>query len=45
MFGIINKVNDEVEELAKEFLKDEKDKLKIIEIISGIEGLLLDRGL
>jgi uncharacterized protein YaaR (DUF327 family) len=45
MFGIINKVNEEVEELAKEFLKDEKDKLKIIERISGIEGLLLDIGL
>lgn len=45
MFGIINKVNDEIEELAKEFLRDEKDKLKIIEKISGIEGLLLDIGL
>lgn len=45
MFGIINKVNDQIEELAKEFLKDEKDKLKIIEKISGIEGLLLDIGL
>lgn len=45
MFGVITKINDEVEELAKEFLKGEKDKLKIIERISGIEGLLLDIGL
>ena len=45
IFGVISKVNEEVEELAKEFLKDEKDKLKIIERISGIEGLLLDIGL
>ena len=45
MFGVINKVNAEIEDLAKEFLKGEKDKLKIIEKISGIEGLLLDIGL
>lgn len=45
MFGVISKINDEVEELAKEFLKNDKDKLKIIEKISGIEGLLLDIGL
>jgi len=45
MFGVINKINTEVEDLAQEFLKDEKDKLKIIEKISGIEGLLLDIGL
>lgn len=45
IFGVISKVNEEVEALAKEFLKDEKDKLKIIERVSGIEGLLLDIGL
>ena len=45
MFGVISKVNNAVEDLAKEFLKDEKDKLRIIEKISGIEGLLLDIGL
>ena len=42
VFGIIKKIDEELEKIANEFLKEKKDRLEIIKSISGIQGLLLD---
>lgn len=42
VMGIVQKVNEELEGLTVELMKSEKDKLNIVEKISGIQGLLLD---
>lgn len=40
--GIVKKVNEELELLTQEMMSTEKDKLKIVERISGVQGLLVD---
>lgn len=40
--GIVKKVNDELELLTQEMMSTEKDRLKIVEKISGVQGMLLD---
>ena len=40
--GIIRQVDDTLDELAKELMKDEKDHLSILGKIGEIRGLLLD---
>ena len=42
VYGIIRQVDDTLNELAKELLKDEKDHLLILCKIGEIRGLLLD---
>lgn len=42
VMGIVQKVNEELDGLTIELMKSEKDKLNIVEKISGIQGLLLD---
>ncbi|MBQ7668951.1 MAG: YaaR family protein [Clostridia bacterium] len=42
IFGIIKQIDDELEKIADDFLNNSVDKLKIIERMSGIKGLLLD---
>ena len=42
VFAIVRKVNDELDELAQEVLKKEKDHLAILDKIDEIHGLLLD---
>ncbi|MGN0171018.1 MAG: YaaR family protein [Lachnospiraceae bacterium] len=42
VYGIIRKVNENLDELAEELLKDEKDHLEILSRIGDITGLLLD---
>ena len=42
VYATIKKVNAMVEELSREFLKGEKDNIKILESIGGIKGMLLD---
>lgn len=42
VYGIVRLVNDKVDELAKELLKVEKDKIDILDRIGEIQGLLLD---
>lgn len=42
VFGIIKKIDEELEKIANEFLKEKKDSLEIIKSISGIQGLLVD---
>lgn len=42
VYGIVRVVNDKVDELAKELLKVEKDKIDILDRIGEIQGLLLD---
>ncbi|MDR2898766.1 MAG: YaaR family protein [Clostridiales bacterium] len=42
VFGIIRRVNKEVDELGQEFLKSEKNNLAILEKTGLIRGLLLD---
>jgi uncharacterized protein YaaR (DUF327 family) len=42
VFGIIRRVNKEVDELGQEFLKAEKNNLAILEKTGMIRGLLLD---
>lgn len=42
IFGIIKKIDEELEKMANEFLKEKKDRLEIIKSISGIQGLLVD---
>ena len=42
VIGMVNKVNEELEALTQELMIQEKDKLKIVEKISGIQGLLVD---
>ncbi|MEA4846444.1 MAG: YaaR family protein [Clostridiaceae bacterium] len=42
VYALVKKVNARVEELSREFLKDEKDNIKILESIGTIKGMLLD---
>ena len=40
--SIVKQVDEELENLTQDFLKSEKDKLKIINRLDGIRGMLLD---
>jgi len=42
VYGIVKKVNDNLDELAQEIIKKEKDHLKILAKVDEIRGLLLD---
>lgn len=42
VYAIVKKVNAKIEELSREFLKEEKDNIKILESIGSIRGMLLD---
>ncbi len=42
VYGIIRQVDDTLDELARELMKDEKDHLAILGKIGEIRGLLLD---
>ena len=42
VYGIIRLVDEKLDELAQELVKDEKDNLSILEKIGEIRGLLLD---
>jgi len=42
VFGIIKKIDEELEKMANEFLKEKTDRLEIIKSISDIQGLLVD---
>ena len=42
VYGIIRLVDENLDELAKELMKDEKDHLAILSKIGEIRGLLLD---
>ena len=42
VYGIVKKVNDNLDELAQEIIKKEKDHLKILARVDEIRGLLLD---
>ena len=42
VYGIIKQVDDTLDELAKELVKDEADHLTILSKIGEIRGLLLD---
>lgn len=42
VYALVKKVNAKIEELSREFLKEEKDNIKILESIGSIKGMLLD---
>lgn len=42
VMGIVQKVNQELAELTEQLMNDQKDKINIVEKISGIQGLLVD---
>ena len=42
VYGIIRLVDENLDKLAQELMKDEKDHLKILSMIGEIRGLLLD---
>jgi len=42
VFGIVKVVNKNLDDLAQELLKSEKDNLKVLERVDEIRGLLLD---
>ncbi len=42
VYGIIRLIDENLDELAQELMKDEKDNLKILEKLGEIRGLLLD---
>jgi len=42
VYGIIRQVDDTLDELARELVKDEKDHIAILNKIGEIRGLLLD---
>lgn len=42
VYGIVKQVNETLDELAAELLKDEKDHIAILNKIDEIRGLLLD---
>jgi hypothetical protein len=42
VYGIIKLVDDKLDELAQELIKDEKDHIAILGKIDEIRGLLLD---
>lgn len=42
VYGIVRRIDSNLDELAQELLKDEKDNIKILNLIGDIEGMLLD---
>lgn len=42
VYGIVRMINKDLDELAQELLKAEKDHLAILELVNEIQGLLLD---
>ncbi len=42
VYGIIRQVDDTLDALAKELMKEEKDNIAILSTIGSIEGMLLD---
>ena len=42
VYGIVRMVNKDLDELAQELLKSEKDHLTILDLVNEIQGLLLD---
>ena len=42
VYGIVRNIDDELDKLAAELLKSEKDAIKILEKVGEIEGLILD---
>jgi len=42
VFGLVKLVNKNLDDLAQELLKSEKDNLKILEKVDEVRGLLLD---
>lgn len=42
VFSIVKEVNKELENLTREFLKNEKDNIKVLKKIDDIRGLLID---
>lgn len=42
VYAMVKKVNAKVEELGREFLKEERDNIKVLETIGTIKGMLLD---
>ena len=42
MYGIIRLIDQNLDQLAQELVKDEQDNLAILEKIGEIRGLLLD---
>lgn len=42
VYALVRKVNAKLDELSREFLKEEKDNIKILESIGIIKGMLLD---
>lgn len=42
VYALVKKVNAKIEEISREFLKEEKDNIKILENIGSIKGMLLD---
>jgi len=42
VYALVRKVNAKLDELSREFLKEEKDNIKILESIGSIKGMLFD---
>ena len=42
MYGIVKLIDENLDELAEELLKDEKDNLLILNKVDEIRGLLMD---
>jgi len=42
VMGIVQKVNEELDALTEQLMNSEKEKINIVEKISGIQGLLVD---
>ena len=42
MYGIIRLVDENLDKLAQELVKEEQDHLEILKCIGEIEGLILD---
>lgn len=42
VYGIIRLIDKNLDELAQELIKDEKDNIKILNLVGDIEGMLLD---
>ncbi|MBE5968835.1 MAG: DUF327 family protein [Lachnospiraceae bacterium] len=42
VYGIVKLIDTNLDELAKELIKDEKDNIKILSLVDEIKGLLLD---
>ena len=42
VYGIIRLIDENLDKLAEELLKDEKDNISILSLVGEIRGLLLD---